>query len=382
MKQLMMVDLGTQYKRIKPEIDAAIAEVIESTQFIRGKQIKQFEENLAKYIGAKQVIGCGNGTDALQLAMMGLGFQPGDEIITASYTYVATAEVIALLKLKPILVEVNPDRFTIDPVAIEAAITPKTKAIVPVHLFGQCADMEAILRIAEQHKLFVIEDNAQAIGADYTFSNGITKKAGTMGIIGTTSFYPSKNLGCYGDGGALNTNDEELAKRIRMIANHGQTTLYIHEEIGVNSRLDTLQAVILDVKLKYLDDYAARRRKVATYYDEAFKDLPNVQIPIRASDSTHVFHQYTLKIKNVNRDEVKKQLAEKGIPTMVYFPLPLHLQKAYRNDRYAEGMLPITEELSRTVISLPIHTEMEPEQLDFIAGQFISVLKAQAVSNH
>jgi UDP-2-acetamido-2-deoxy-ribo-hexuluronate aminotransferase len=327
------------------------------------------------------VIGCGNGTDALQLAMMALGLQQGDEVITASYTYVATAEVIALLKLKPVLVECDPETFTINPVAIEKAITPKTKAIVPVHLFGQCADMEAILKIARKHNLFVIEDNAQAIGAEYTFSDGTKKRAGTMGTIGTTSFYPSKNLGCYGDGGALNTDDEELAKKIRMIANHGQSSLYIHDEIGVNSRLDTLQAAILDVKLKYLDDYAARRQKVAAFYDQAFKGLANVQIPVRAANSTHVFHQYTLKLSNVNRDEVKKQLADRGVPTMVYFPLALHLQKAYRDGRYKEGMLPITEELSKMVISLPIHTELEQEQLDFIAAQFISVLKSQTVTN-
>jgi UDP-2-acetamido-2-deoxy-ribo-hexuluronate aminotransferase len=278
-----------------------------------------------------------------------------------------------------VLVEVNPDTFTIDPAAIEKAITPKTKAIVPVHLYGQCADMEAILKIAEKHNLYVIEDNAQAIGAEYTFSNGTKKKSGTMGIIGTTSFYPSKNLGCYGDGGALNTNDEDLAKRIRMIANHGQTTLYVHDEIGVNSRLDTLQAVVLDVKLKHLDDYAARRQSVASYYDNAFKGLKNVQIPVRDPKSTHVFHQYTLKLKNMDRDAVKKKLAERGIPTMIYFPLQLHLQKAYRDGRYSEGMLPITEELSKTVISLPIHTEMEKDQLDFIAQEFISATQEASV---
>lgn len=370
-----MVDLGLQYNRIKTEIDSAMAEVLESTQFIKGKQVKQFEEDLANYLGAKHVIGCANGTDALQIAMMVLGLQPDDEVITASFTYVATAEVIALLKLKPVLVEVKPDTFTIAPSAIEAAITSKTKAIVPVHLFGQCADMEAIMKIADKYKLHVIEDNAQAIGADYIFSDGSKKKAGTIGIVGSTSFFPSKNLGCYGDGGALNTNDDELARKIRMIANHGQSVQYVHDEIGVNSRLDTLQAAILNVKLKYLDDYAARRRRVADYYDAAFKDLKNVQTPARATFSTHVFHQYTLKLKNLNRDEVRKKLAEKGIPSMIYYPIPLHLQKAYRAERYKEGMFPVTEELCKSVLSLPIHTEFEEGDLKLIADTFVSLVE-------
>ncbi len=374
-KEIKMVDLGLQYKRIKIEIDSAIDEVLESTQFIKGKQLKEFENDLANYLGAKHVIGCANGTDALQIAMMALGLQPGDEVITASFTYVATAEVIALLKLKPVLVEVNPDTFTIDPAAIEKAITPKTKAIVPVHLFGQCADMEAIMKIAEKYKLYVIEDNAQAIGADYIFSDTRKKKSGTIGTVGSTSFFPSKNLGCYGDGGALNTNDDELAKKIRMIANHGQSVQYVHDEIGVNSRLDTLQAAILNVKLKYLDDYAERRRKVADYYDSAFRGLKNAQIPVRASFSTHVFHQYTLKLKNVNRDEVRKKLADKGITSMIYYPIPLHLQKAYRDERYAEGMFPVTEELCKSVLSLPIHTEFETEELAFIADTFKEIVK-------
>lgn len=369
-----MVDLGSQYKRIKPEIDEAIAEVLESTQFIKGKQVKKFEDDLAVYLGSKHVIGCANGTDALQIAMMALGFQPGDEIITASFTYVATAEVIALLKLKPVLVEVNPDTFTINPAAIEKAITPKTKAIVPVHLFGQCAEMEAIMKIAEKYKLHVIEDNAQAIGADYIFSNGTIKKSGTIGIIGTTSFFPSKNLGCYGDGGALNTNDDKLAEKIRMIANHGQSVQYVHDEIGVNSRLDTLQASVLNIKLKYLDDYAARRRNVADYYDNAFNFLKNVQTPKRASFSTHVFHQYTLKLKDRNREEIRKGLAQKGIPSMIYYPIPLHLQKAYTDKRYREGMFPVTEELCQSVLSLPIHTEFEEIELKFIADTFMSLL--------
>jgi dTDP-4-amino-4,6-dideoxygalactose transaminase len=370
-----MVDLKTQYERIRNEVDAAMAGVIENTQFIKGPQVKKFEDNLAAYLGAKQVIGCANGTDSLQIAMMALGYQPGDEVITASFTYVATAEVIALLKLKPILVEVNPDTFTIDPAAIEAAITPKTKAIVPVHLFGQCADMEPIMKIAAKYNLAVIEDNAQAIGADYFFADGTTKKSGTIGTVGSTSFFPSKNLGCYGDGGALNTNDEELAKKIRMIANHGQSVQYVHDEIGVNSRLDTLQAAVLDVKLKYLDDYAARRRKVADYYDAAFKDLSNVITPVRAKNSTHVFHQYTLQLTNGNRDEVRKKLADAGIPSMVYYPIPLHLQKAYKDERYKQGMFPVTEQLCKTVLSLPIHTEFETEELEFITETFKRVIK-------
>jgi dTDP-4-amino-4,6-dideoxygalactose transaminase len=375
LKEIRMVDLKTQYQRLKSEIDAAIGEVLESTQFIKGPQVKRFEDNLAAYLGAGHVIGCANGTDSLQIAMMALGLQPGDEVITASFTYVATAEVIALLRLQPVLVEVKPDTFTIDPAAIEAAITPKTKAIVPVHLFGQCADMEAIMKIAAKHNLYVIEDNAQAIGADYFFSDGAKKKSGTIGTIGSTSFFPSKNLGCYGDGGALNTNDDNLAKRIRMIANHGQSVQYVHDEIGVNSRLDTLQAAVLDVKLKYLDDFAARRRAVADRYDEAFKGLSNVKTPVRAKNSTHVFHQYTLQLNGIDRDEVRKQLADAGIPAMIYYPIPLHMQKAYTSDRYKPGAFPVTEQLCKSVISLPIHTEFENEELDFICDTFKRVVK-------
>lgn len=373
--EIKMVDLSAQYERIKPEIDKAMAEVIQSTQFIKGPQVKAFEEHLAAYLGCKHVIACANGTDALQIAMMALGYQPGDEIITASFTYVATAEVIALLKLKPVLVDVNPDTFTIDPAAIEKAITPKTKAIVPVHLFGQCADMEAIMDIARRHNLHVIEDNAQAIGADYTYKTGAIVKAGTIGTVGTTSFFPSKNLGCYGDGGAMFTNDDALAKTIRMVANHGQSVQYVHDEIGVNSRLDTIQAAILDVKLKYLDDYAARRRKVADYYDAAFAGLANVQTPARFSQSTHVFNQYTLKLKGVDRDELRKKLAERGIPSMIYYPIPLHMQKAYKDDRYTEGMFPVTEDLCKHVLSLPIHTEFREEDLKFITDSFKELVK-------
>ena len=373
-KEIRMVDLKSQYQRLKAGIDGAINEVLESTQFIKGPQVKKLEDNLSKYLNIKQVIGCANGTDALQIAMMALGYQPGDEVITASFTYVATAEVIGLLKLKPVLVEVNPDTFTIDPKAIERVIGPRTKAIVPVHMFGQSAEMEAIMEIAAKHHLDVIEDNAQAIGADYYFKNGSGKKAGTIGTVGTTSFFPSKNLGCYGDGGALFTDNEELAKKIRMIANHGQSVQYVHDEIGVNSRLDTLQAAILDVKLKYLDDFAKRRRSVADHYDNAFAGLPNVQIPVRATWSNHVFHQYTVKLKNVNRDDVRKKLADKGIPSMIYYPIPLHLQKAYRDERYMAGDFKITEELCSSVLSLPIHTEFEEKDLEFISDTFKDII--------
>lgn len=371
MKEIRMVDLSGQYERIKIEVDSAIADVLNSTKFIKGPQVKSFEDNLAAYLGAKHVIGCANGTDALQIAMMALGYQPGDEVITASFTYVATAEVIALLKLKPVLVEVNPDTFTIDPAAIEKAITPRTKAIVPVHLFGQCADMEAIMNIAQKHNLHVIEDNAQAIGADYTYSDGRKQKAGTIGTVGSTSFFPSKNLGCYGDGGALFTNDDALAKKIRMVANHGQSVQYVHDEVGVNSRLDTLQAAVLDVKLKHLDEYAASRRAVADYYDRAFAGLKNVVTPVRAANSTHVFHQYTLKLQNgLNRDEVRKALEAKGIPSMVYYPIPLHMQNAYKDERYGEGDFPVTEQLCKQVLSLPIHTECTTEELEYIVQNF------------
>jgi UDP-2-acetamido-2-deoxy-ribo-hexuluronate aminotransferase len=374
-REIKMVELGAQYQRLKSEIDEAIFSVLHSCQFIKGPFVFSFEKNLANYLQAKHVVSCANGTDALQIAMMALNLQPGDEVITASFTYVATAEVIALLKLTPVLVDVNPETFTIDPSAIEAAITPKTKAIVPVHLFGQCADMEPILAIAAKHNLFVIEDNAQAIGADYTFSDGSKKKSGTMGIIGTTSFFPSKNLGCFGDGGAINTNDDILASKIRKIANHGQSIQYVHDEVGVNSRLDTIQAGVLDVKLKYLDDFAARRKRVADYYDKAFKGHDRVKTPFRSSYSSHVFHQYTVQLSGVNRDIVREKLSDKGIPSMIYYPIPLHLQKAYASKRYAEGTFPVTESLCSCVLSLPMHTEFEQEELEFITDSFLSIVK-------
>jgi UDP-2-acetamido-2-deoxy-ribo-hexuluronate aminotransferase len=375
-REIKMVELGAQYQRLKSEIDEAIFSVLQSCQFIKGPSVYSFEKNLANYLQAKHVVSCANGTDALQIAMMALNLQPGDEVITPSFTYVATAEVIALLKLTPVLVDVNPETFTIDPSAIEAAITPKTKAIVPVHLFGQCADMEPILAIAAKHNLFVIEDNAQAIGADYTFSNGLKKKSGTMGIIGTTSFFPSKNLGCFGDGGAINTNDDILASKIRKIANHGQSIQYVHDEVGVNSRLDTIQAGVLDVKLKYLDDFAARRKRVADFYDKAFSGHDRVKTPVRSSYSSHVFHQYTVQLSGVDRDILRGKLSDKGIPSMIYYPIPLHLQKAYASKRYAEGAFPVTESLCSCVLSLPMHTEFEQEELEFITDSFLSIVKS------
>ncbi|HCI57405.1 MAG: DegT/DnrJ/EryC1/StrS family aminotransferase [Bacteroidetes bacterium] len=375
MKKLHMVDLISQYQKIKPEVDKAISDTVTSSAYINGPEVKAFQAELEKYLNVGHVINCANGTDALQIAMMALNLQPGDEVITASFTYVATAEVIALLKLKPVLVEVIPGTFSIDPVAIEKAITPKTKAIVPVHLFGQCADMEPIMQIAAKHKLYVIEDVAQAIGADYTFSDGRKQKAGTIGTIGCTSFFPSKNLGCMGDGGALFTNDDTLAKKIRMIANHGQSVQYVHDEIGVNSRLDSIQAAILRVKLKHLDSYAAARQKAAAYYDKAFSGNAKIKTPERSKNSTHVFHQYTLVVNGVNRDELRQYLAEKEIPAMIYYPIPLHMQKAYKDDRYKEGNFPVTEKLCANVLSLPMHTELDEEQLEYITRAVLEFCK-------
>jgi dTDP-4-amino-4,6-dideoxygalactose transaminase len=362
---IKMVDLHKQYLRIKPEIDRALQDVLTSTAFIQGPQVKEFAGALAKYTGAQHVIPCGNGTDALQIAMMALDLKPGDEVIVPVHTYVATAEVIALLGLTPVFVDVFEDTFNIDTTQLEKVITKNTKVIVPVHLYGQCADMEPILRIAKAHNLHVIEDAAQALGAMYSFSDGSTKRAGTMGTIGTTSFFPSKNLGCYGDGGAVFTNEPALAERLRMIANHGQRIKYYHDIIGVNSRLDTLQAAILNVKLRYLDGFAAQRSEVATFYDHNVR--PDIgQTPVRASNSTHVFHQYTVKVKKGNRDDFQRYLFDKGIPSMIYYPVPLHLQKAYRRPGLGEGSFPVTENLSKIVISLPIHTEMEQKELQFI----------------
>lgn len=366
MRPIQMVDLTNQYLRIQPEIDAAVLEVIRSTKFINGPAVKEFSDALASYLGVPYVIPCANGTDALQIAMMALNLEPGDEVILPAFTYVATAEVIALLKLKPVLVDVHPHNFLIDTNAIEAAITPRTKAIVPVHLFGQCADMETILAIAHKHNLFVIEDTAQAIGSVYTFTNGSQKQAGTMGDVGCTSFFPSKNLGCMGDGGAMYTTNEVLSKRLKMIANHGQSIQYQHDDIGVNSRLDTMQAAILNVKLRHLNSYAVARQKVADYYDKAFAGSAHLLPPVRVANSTHVFHQYTLQTCGIDRDELRAYLAQHNIPSMVYYPIPLHAQKAYASNDYPLGKLPITEQLCKCVISLPISTEMEEEQLAYI----------------
>ncbi|MBL7949026.1 MAG: DegT/DnrJ/EryC1/StrS family aminotransferase [Bacteroidia bacterium] len=374
MKKIQMVDLIGQYEKIQQEIDKAVLDVIRSSAYINGPEVKAFQAELEQYLGAKHVINCANGTDALQIAMMALDLQPGDEVITADFTYVATAEVIALLKLKPVLVDVNPDTFTLDPAAVERAITPKTKAIVPVHLFGQCAPMEAIMDIARKYKLYVIEDTAQAIGADYFFKDGSKQKAGTIGTIGCTSFFPSKNLGCYGDGGALFTNDDELAKKIRMIANHGQSVLYYHDVVGVNSRLDSIQAAILRIKLRHLDEYAAARRAVADRYDLAFANNPKVKTPVRAQWSDHVFHQYTLVLNGVDRTKLREYLASKDIPAMIYYPVPLHLQKAYVDPRYKAGDFPVTEHLCANVISLPIHTELSAETQDLIIQEVRSFL--------
>lgn len=369
-----MVDLKGQYQKIKTEVDAGIQEVINSTAFINGPAVKQFQADLEQYLGVKHVIPCANGTDALQIAMMALELKPGDEIITASFTYVATAEVIGLLGLTPVLVDVNPDTFEIDLDAVERNITPKTKAIVPVHLFGQIANMEKLLAIAEKNNLYVIEDVAQAIGADYTFSNGNKAKAGTMGTIGCTSFFPSKNLGCYGDGGAMFTNNDELAKKMKMIAHHGQSVQYHHDVLGVNSRLDTLQAAILIVKLRHLDEYAEARNKVADYYDKAFANHPRLKIPVRAPNSTHVFHQYTLQLVGIDRAQLRDRLTEKGIPSMVYYPIPLHHQKAFASERHKPGDFPVTEKLCATVLSLPIHTELDTETLRYITETVLSLV--------
>lgn len=374
-QKIQMVDLKSQYLHIESEIDQAIKEVLLSSQFIKGPKVRQFEANLASYLGVKHVIGCANGTDALQIAMMALGLQPGDEVIVPAFTYVATAEVIGLLGLQPVMVDVDPNDFNTSAQLIKKAISSKTKAIVPVHLFGQSSPMEEIMILAKQHGLYVIEDNAQAIGATYTFANGQTQKAGTIGDIGTTSFFPSKNLGCYGDGGALFTNSDELAEKIRMVANHGQSKKYHHSVIGVNSRLDAIQAVILDVKLKYLDQYIAARQKVASAYDQAFSKIPSLQIPTRRADSTHVFHQYTLLTRGTNRDDLKAYLADKGIPAMVYYPIPLYQQKAFSAYVAKEMSLPTTEMLCSSVISLPIHTEMPSDTLAYIIEQVSAYFK-------
>lgn len=367
-----MVDLKTQYLQIKSEIDAAIAGVLEKSVFIGGEEVQSFSNALASYTGSKFIIPCANGTDALQIALMALGLKPGDEVITPSFTYIATTEVIALLGLVPVFVEVDPDTFCIDPQAIEAAITPRTKAIVPVHLYGQAANLEAIMQLAQQHQLFVVEDNAQAIGATYTFSDGTQAQTGTIGHIGCTSFFPSKNLGCYGDGGAIYTQDAQLAEKIKMIANHGQKIKYVHEVVGCNSRLDTLQAAILNVKLKQLNKYIAARQTVAAAYDAAFESCESLQIPMRAANSTHVFHQYTLKVKNGKREGLQAHLQALGVPTMIYYPYPAHKQQMFAQFNLTGLQLQNTEQLCTEVLSLPIHTEMQPEQQQYIIESVLS----------
>jgi dTDP-4-amino-4,6-dideoxygalactose transaminase len=383
MKKIQMVDLKGQYNDIKDVVNTSIENVIENTAFINGPKVHEFQKNLEAYLGVKHVIPCANGTDALQIAMMGLGLKPGDEVITADFTFAATVEVIALLNLTPVLVDVNKDDFNIDIEAIKKAITPKTKAIVPVHLFGQCANMEAILEIAKAHNLFVIEDNAQAIGANYTYKNGTKAKAGTIGNVGATSFFPSKNLGAYGDGGAIFTNDDDLAHTIRGIVNHGMYERYHHDVVGVNSRLDSIQAAVLDAKLPKLDGYNKARQMAAKKYNAAFKGIDAIITPhlsngcgetICDTCDCHVFHQYTLRVKGVDRDALVKHLNEKGIPCGVYYPIPLHKQKAYTDERYNEADFPVTNQLVKEVISLPMHTELDDEQIDFITSTIIKFI--------
>lgn len=367
-----MVDLKQQYQNIKPEIDAAIAQVVESAFFINGPQVQSFATALEKYNQVKHVIPCANGTDALQIALMALDLQPGDEVITPSFTFIATTEVVALLKLKPVFVDVDPETFCIDPGSIEKAITSKTKAIIPVHLYGQAANMEAIMKIAEAHKIPVIEDNAQAIGGDFYFSDGTTRKTGSIGTINTTSFFPSKNLGCYGDGGAIMTNDDALANKLKMVANHGQSQRYYHDIVGCNSRLDTIQAAVLEIKLKYLDKYIDARGKLADAYDAAFQTHPKVKTPFRAAYCKHVFHQYTLILEGIDRNKLHAYLADLKIPSMIYYPVPAHRQKMFAQFNSASTELPITDWLTERVISLPMHTEMDEEQIRFITSSVLN----------
>lgn len=379
MGPIQMVDTKTQYQKIKNEVDTAVLQVMESSAFINGKAVQDFSTNLSNYLGVKHTIPCANGTDALQIAMMALGLQPGDEVITPSFTYIATTEVIALLRLTPVFVEVDPKTFCMDPEALEKAITPKTKAIVPVHLYGQAAPMEQIMKIAERHKLYVIEDNAQAIGSEYSFSNGTTKKTGAIGHIGATSFYPSKNLGAFGDGGAIFTNDDDLANKMRMIANHGQSRRYYHDVVGCNSRLDTIQAAILDIKLKHLDEYVDARRTAADFYDKAFAGHSRISTPFRAPYSKHVFHQYTLQLEGGTgsaalREGLNEFLASHKIPSMIYYPVPGHRQKMFEHFQTDSKHMPVTDWLTERVISLPMHTELSQEQLQFITSKVIEYL--------
>ena len=374
MKKIQMVDLQSQYLHIKEEIDKGIQEVIDTASFVKGGKVTEFQHHLESYTGAKHVIPVGNGTDALQIALMSLGLKAGDEVITPTFTFIATAEVVALLGLTPVVVDVEWGTMNMSIEAVRRAITPRTKAIVPVHLFGQCADMEPLMALAKEHHLTIIEDACQAIGAEYTFSNGEKKQAGTIGQIGCTSFFPSKNLGCYGDGGAIFTNDDELAGKMRAIANHGMVVRYHHDMIGVNSRLDSIQAAVLDAKLPHLDEYIASRQRAAAYYDKAFRDNEHLLIPERTAQSTHVFHQYTLRLQNVDREALRAKLQEAGIPAMIYYPVPLHMQKAYQDPRYKKGDFPVAEQLAECVLSLPMHTELDEEQLRYITEKTIEFI--------
>lgn len=365
-RPIEMVDLRSQYQRLHVEIDWLMTQTLRRADFINGASVKQFQQELANYLGVGQVIGCANGTDALQIAMMGLGLKPCDEVIVPTFTYVATAEVIALLGLRPIWVDVDPNTFTVTAETLEQVITPRTRAIVPVHLFGQCADMAPILKLARAHNLAVIEDAAQAIGALYTFPDDSVQAAGTMGAVGCTSFFPSKNLGCFGDGGALITNDLALSERLRMIANHGQRVKYIHELVGVNSRLDSLQADVLSIKLRHLDNFTYRRQQVAAHYDKAFQTISQLKLPTRSPNSTHVFNQYTIQVLDGRRDTLQTYLKANGVPSMIYYPIPLHLQPAYRTATYQKGQFPVAETLCQSVLSLPIHTELDRDQQEYI----------------
>ncbi|WP_457611451.1 DegT/DnrJ/EryC1/StrS family aminotransferase [Lutibacter sp.] len=374
MKKIQMVDLLGQYDKIQKEIDSKILEVVKSAAYINGPEVHSFQKELENYLNVKHVIPCANGTDALQIAMMGLGLKPGDEVITADFTFAATVEVIALLHLTPVLVDVEKDTFNINIASLKKAITPKTKAIVPVHLFGQCANMEAVLEVAKEFNLFVIEDTAQAIGADYTFKDGSKKKAGTIGNVGTTSFFPSKNLGCYGDGGAIFTNDDELAHTLRGMVNHGMYKRYYHDVVGVNSRLDSLQAAVLRIKLPLLNSYCDARKKAASYYTKAFSTSKNITTPVISNFTTHVFHQYTIQVKNADRNALHQHLLDSGIPNAIYYPVPLHSQKAYVDTRYKEDDFKVTNELINTVLSLPMHTELDVEQLDYITSTVLNFI--------
>ncbi len=374
MKNIQMVDLKSQYQKIKEHVDAGIQEVIDSTTFIKGGKVNDFKSHLEAYLQVKHVIPVANGTDALQISLMALDLKPGDEIITPAFTFIATAEVIKLLGLTPVFADVDPDTFNISIESLRSLVSPKTKAIIPVHLFGQNADMESIIQIAEEHLLYVIEDACQSIGSEYTFSDGRKVQSGCMGNIGCTSFFPSKNLGCYGDGGAIFTNDDVLAAKMTAIANHGMVVRYYHDYVGVNSRLDSIQAAVLDVKLKHLDDYIAARQRAAAYYDAAFKDMKQLIIPYRNPDSTHVFHQYTLRLQGVDRAELIKHLNSLGVPAMVYYPVPLHKQKVFNDESFSQQNLPVSEKLSEEVLSLPMHTELTNEQLEYITTSLLSFL--------